>query len=95
MIVENSLNLGSDLDIHIHKADGFPNKLNFKKDTLQKDTHYTKSIKYQRQREDLKRAKEKKFIAYNRIPVRLRVGLSAETIHHRRACNNIFNGLKL
>ena len=62
MIVENFLNLGSDLDIHIHKADGFPNKLNLKKDTLQSDTHYTKSIKYQRQREDLKRAKEKKFI---------------------------------
>lgn len=94
MIAENFPNLGNGLDVHIHKADGFPNKLNLKKKTLQ-DTHYSKSIKCQRQREDLKRAKGKKFIMYNRIPVRLRVGLPAETLHHRRAWSNIFKGLKL
>ena len=34
-MTENFPNLGSDLAIHVHKADVFPNKLNLKQDTLQ------------------------------------------------------------
>ena len=57
-------------------------------------THYNKTVKYQRLREDLKRAREKKFVTYKRIMLRLRVSLSEETLYARKAWDNIFKGLK-
>lgn len=93
MIAENFPNLGNGLDVHIHKADGFPNKLNLKEKTLQA-THYSK-VSSVKDKERTLKSKGKEVYNAQQNPSKTRVGFTSRSVTSQESLGNIFKGLKL
>ena len=92
IIVENFPNMGKEIVNQVQEAQRVPYRINPRRNMRR---HILIKLSKIKQKEKiLKAAIEKQQITYNRIPIRLRADISAETLQARRVWQDIFKVIK-
>ena len=88
----NFPNLVKEIDMQVQEAQKAPNKLDPKRPTLRHII--TKVPKVKEKERNLKAAREKQTVKYNRVSIRLSADFSKETLQVRRGWKEVFKVMK-
>ena len=91
-IMENFPNLAKEIDMQVQEAQRIPNKIDLKR--LTPRHIIIKMPKLKDKERLLKAAREKQFITYRGVPIRLSADFSKETLQARRGWQEIFKVMK-
>ena len=92
IIVENILNMRKEIIAQVQETERVPNRINPRRNTPRHIIIKLTKIKHKEQ--ILKTAKEKQQITHKRIPIRITVDLSIETLQARREWQDILKVMK-
>nr|KAF6441223.1 hypothetical protein HJG63_012366 [Rousettus aegyptiacus] len=92
IMMENFPNLVKEIGIEAQEVQRVPNKMNPKRPTPRHSI--IKMPKFQDKERILKAAREKHLVTYKRVPIRLSVDFSIETLQARRGWHKIFKMIK-
>ena len=89
---QNFFNYMKEIDMQVQEAQKVPNKMDAKRPIPR---HIIiKMPKFKDKEGILNAAREKKFVSYKGVPIRLSADFSKETLQARRDCHDIFKVMK-